>query len=137
MRFWKNKSSKVSDSPRLPRKHRLGPLLSPRPRTRLHVVVEFSALGVFLFLIRLICRLHMSNSDATVPPDLVFLALHESLRTFRGDDLFVAEYKQRGVAGEVAVQIFECATCGLGVEEVDCGCQWGGLWERRAQEGCK
>jgi hypothetical protein len=64
--------------------------------------------------------IHMRRHYTTMPPHLLVLQLDESLRPIFRDGLFVTEYKQRCVADEDAVDIFEGPTRGFGVEEVHC-----------------
>ena len=81
--------------------------------------MKLRALGARLPLVRCIRSLHVAGNHTAVPPDLRLLVLNELFRSFRSNDLLIPEDKQWGIASEVAVQIFERAAGGLGVEEVD------------------
>lgn len=67
----------------------------------------------------LICKLHMRRHHTTMSPDFFVLQLNESLWTLLGNSFFVAEDKQWCMPDEYAIDIFECATCGFGIEEIN------------------
>ena len=82
--------------------------------------MKFCTLRSRLPLIRVIRRLHISCSHATVPPDFCFLIFNVLLWSLGSDGFFVPEYEQWSVAGEVTIQVFERPAGGFRIEEVDC-----------------
>jgi hypothetical protein len=68
---------------------------------------------------RLIRRRHITRNNTAMPPNLLLLHLHVLFRSTRRNGFFVTEDEQRRVAVEEAVDVFEAATGGFGVQEVD------------------
>jgi hypothetical protein len=68
---------------------------------------------------RLIRRRHITRNDTAMPPNLLLLHLRVLFGSTRGNGFFVAEHEQRRVAVEEAVDVFEAAAGGFGVQEVD------------------
>ena len=67
---------------------------------------------------RIRCR-NIPRNNTAIPPNLLLLHLHVLLGAPRGNGFFVAEHEQRCVAVEKAVDVFETAAGGFGVQEVD------------------
>jgi len=65
-----------------------------------------------------ICKLNMRRHHTAMSPDLFFLHLNEALRTLLGDGFLVAEDEQWCMPDEYAIDIFERAACGFGIEEI-------------------
>jgi hypothetical protein len=64
------------------------------------------------------CR-HITRNNTAMPPNLLLLHLHVLFRSARRNGFFVTEDEQRRVTVEEAVDVFEAATGGFGVQEVD------------------
>jgi hypothetical protein len=68
---------------------------------------------------RLIRRRDITRNNTAMPPNLLLLHLHVLFGSTRGNGFFVAEHEQRRFAVEEAVDVFEAAAGGFGVQEVD------------------
>jgi hypothetical protein len=68
---------------------------------------------------RLVCRRHITSNNTTMPPNLLLLHLHVLFGSARRNGFFIAEHEQWRIAVEEAVDVFEAAASGFGVQEVD------------------